>query len=440
MKKDTHESSYNVSLIDSSPGGKSLKNTYNHIKSSHYGQSYNWKKIHKERSRRESTNNFMSRTRASIPMENKDLIEAIKLISQLQKRNETLQLELRKREEEVSEIAGYYESIHLEKEGHIKSLKKEIQDQQEREPIRFFEYVSCIKVENQRLGSKVTELEGLLELKQNELHSIQRFQDQKNNLELKLRVMDEAMKCSAMVHKEQIDDLERQHTSLISSMQRKMDGLLGDVKSKAQSDAFSKLDHLMKSSPELIDKLVHELECQVRNVDKSYQKLQKRSDDRDNLIDAVETYERNEKEYIKQKKDLLKEKAQLETNVSALTRELNCLREQFKDDESKLRKTLKDQQEDTSYEVNHVKSLLIEKETELEDLKYKAEAVLSQRTVAEVFIVDYIMRVKEQKRKDSQGKCHKDSNLTPADLNDISLNEREKVLREILVSMNKHIK
>ena len=424
---------------DSSSRGKRSNSNYDHVESSHYGSVHNWKKIQRERRHRETTRQILDITRDESLVQSEDLIEKMKLISELERKNQLLETKLRDQQEEIIEMTSYYESKFHDKDDQIERLKKDIVAQQVREKENFNHHVSTSKVEKERLETKITQLSGLLENKNNESQSSRLFQEQRQNLEMRIKILDEAVKSSAFVHNEQICELERKHSSLISSMKTKMNGLCEEIRHKARHDAFSELDHLVSSAPVFIEKLFRELQCQLDVVDSLYEKLQERSIERDDLIQTLERYKKSEKEYIKQQKNLLKEKLQLETKIIVLTRELKSLSDQFKHDEFELQMKLRTQREESLSEVRKIKALLVEKDNEVQDLKCKAEDILSRRTVVEMFLVDALLKVKEQNHKNSQGNSHMHSNLSTTDIDDISLEQRENIVRKMLALMNKNV-
>lgn len=360
----------------------------------------------------------------SLVEENKQLLaERENAANESYEVTEYLRREILAKNERIGELESQLQQTEVEWEADRQRL---LEDKEE--AVRLL--VDEATAREEELQALVVELQGNLE-------NIAEFKQRKEDVEtevVRLRGENEELREELET---QSQDLERKYIEQNARLKHEYEQRLDELKKGAEEDIDERLDASVKRILQQNRRMAEELRLHIQETDELQTEMRTIEDERVKLQRELNLKVEIEEQYAKRGAKQAKEIKDGYAKVSSLEQSLSTLMADFQREREAITQRALAQIAEAEQEQEALRRLVKLKSRELKNIRRLAHEVLLQRSDVEIFLVSALKQVQTERATEQYGKkAGRMANEGVVDIQDLSWEDREKVLRLLFAKIN----
>jgi len=331
-------------------------------------------------------------------------------IENLKKENDQLKARLAKSEKDTHEFVAYFQREMENKDAAIATLKDEMMKKESEfrmsseQLSRFCEQEVLDLKEN--ANRYEMQLKASLKMAEEEVAALAAYRDHKSQMEQCVLDLQNEVKANEAKHIEKVTQNERKFLEEKAKMQRDLERNVEDMKQAARIEAQTGLD--MDTRKVILDnrRMAEELRFQIQMMGELQTEKRAVENRNDEYRRQIDIQLEKEQEYSRQRHSHLKEIKQLKEKVLVLQARVDESKTLLASTKEDIIKQTSKNVEEHALDAQGLRQLLLLKNKELRQIRQLAQTILDQRTEVEQYFLDALAEVK-QKIKDQRMAKHR---------------------------------
>ena len=375
-------------------------------------------------------------------------------LDQLRQENESLSNEVKQKDRDLVELVAYWKAQGEQKDQEVSDLKSEVARMEKRAKEQEEETENRVRHISQDHERVVDEMNDQIQLLQNEIQVVEAFKQNKAAMEQELEIATQEMEDMRVKFKLAASEMEHKFYQEKVRLSSEFETKLNALKKSSQEEVIQRLDASTKKI--LLDnkKLEEDLSMHISATDELLKENAELSGLHKVLKRDISLKDESIQLSAKHGSRQSKEIKELNTRCRSLERALDQLVRDFEKQKEKLKHKAERDLEDLALEKSGLQRLLDVKSKELKKMRKLARHILEQRSEVEQFFLEALEETKLQiaRAREAERRLHP-SNTTSGQnggmyadehesmqrvtLADLSLEERERVLRILFSKINR---
>eukprot|EP00873_Tetraselmis_striata_P041509 jgi/Tetstr1/461773/TSEL_006861.t1 len=371
----------------------------------------------------------------------KALFETKARYNSLVEENKQLLAERENAANESYEVTEYLRREILSKNERIGELEAQLQQTEvdwDSDRTRLLEdKEEAVRLLVDEATAREEELQALVVELQGNLENIADFKQRKDDVEnelVRLRAENEELKEELET---QSQELERKYIEQNARLKHEYEQRLDELKKGAEEDIDERLDASVKRILQQNRRMAEELRLHIQETDELQAEMRTTEDERVKLQRELNLKMEIEEQYAKRGAKQAKEIKDGQQKVYSLEQSLSTLMTDFQREREAITQRALAQIAESEQEQEALRRLVKLKSRELKNIRRLAHEVLLQRSDVESFLVSALKQVQMEKAAEWAGRKGAEGHSGgKVDIQDLSWEDREKVLRLLFAKIN----
>ena len=394
----------------------------------------------------------------------KALIATQDKLNVLEKANRKLREEHETEKHENFEVAEFLRKEIVKKNERILHLEAQVEEQEQvfQEEKEELKQASMRQMEKakQQFKNQEFELHKQMQGLTSELRSVKQFKDRKKQVELEMNLLKEENAATKKQQEHQLQELERKYVDQNTKLKKDYEQRLEELKRSAEENIDERLDASVKRILQQNKRMAEELRLHVQQTDELQRQRDSLEEEKIDLSRELEIKTEIEQEFALRGSQQQRQIKKANEKIVSLERTLAQVFEQFNKQRSSNEQQSKQNTHALRTEIGCLKRSLALKTRELKNIRKLSQAVLTQRSDVEAFLISSLEMARREAVEEGQtgtlppifarggagGSLRRESgngsaaggerDLGRFQIEELSWEDREKVLRSLFAKIN----
>ena len=383
-------------------------------------------------------------------------------LSVLEQANRKLLEEHQAEKHESFEVAEFLRKEIVKKNERILMLEAQVEEQErefqeEKEEMKQANLRQMEKAK-QQFKNQEFELHKQMQGLTSELRSVKQFKDRKKQVELEMNLLKEENASTKKQQENQLLELERKYVDQNTKLKKDYEQRLEELKRSAEENIDERLDASVKRILQQNKRMAEELRLHVQQTDELQRQRDSLEEEKIDLSRELEIKTEIEQEFALRGSQQQRQIKKANEKIVSLERTLAQVFEQFNKQRGASEQQSKQDTQALRAEIVSLKRALALKTRELKHIRKLSQAVLTQRSDVEAFLISSMEMARREaldegkngtlppifakgggtgsRRESGSGPAGPGVDLGRFQIEDLSWEDREKVLRSLFAKIN----
>ena len=383
-------------------------------------------------------------------------------LSVLEQANRKLLEEHEAEKHESFEVAEFLRKEIVKKNERILMLEAQVEEQErefqeEKEEMKQANLRQMEKAK-QQFKNQEFELHKQMQGLTSELRSVKQFKDRKKQVELEMNLLKEENTSTKKQQENQLLELERKYVDQNTKLKKDYEQRLEELKRSAEENIDERLDASVKRILQQNKRMAEELRLHVQQTDELQRQRDSLEEEKIDLSRELEIKTEIEQEFALRGSQQQRQIKKANEKIVSLERTLAQVFEQFNKQRGASEQQSKQDTQALRAEIGSLKRALALKTRELKHIRKLSQAVLTQRSDVEAFLISSLEIARREaldegksgtlppifakgggagsRRGSGSGPAGPGGDLGRFQIEDLSWEDREKVLRSLFAKIN----
>lgn len=291
-----------------------------------------------------------------------------------------------------------------------------------------------------------------------ELRSVKQFKDRKKQVELEMNLLKEENTSTKKQQENQLLELERKYVDQNTKLKKDYEQRLEELKRSAEENIDERLDASVKRILQQNKRMAEELRLHVQQTDELQRQRDSLEEEKIDLSRELEIKTEIEQEFALRGSQQQRQIKKANEKIVSLERTLAQVFEQFNKQRGASEQQSKQDTQALRAEIVSLKRALALKTRDLKHIRKLSQAVLTQRSDVEAFLISSMEMARREaldegktgtlppifakgggtgsRRESGSGPAGPGADLGRFQIEDLSWEDREKVLRSLFAKIN----